>query len=596
MIHLLHTHWLWFFGALALGIIVGWVTYAIAATRWLDRPVHIAIAVVALAAIVAVAKVVPGRYGYWLDLGVILAVFYAIGCFIGWALRDLAEFVPAATTADATATAPARSATGSYLFREAHAGLATGCPYMRAGSTEGAPARQPLVFGESVLSKPPAPGGYTFPRTQPFAEATTSRAAAPAPGVRRHWSWPREPGAVPAATPEFTGSKGGYIFPAAVADAAPLAGTRSGTSRAGLYRHWSWRGVAPATPAAATDESGQPRASSALAPAAAPGRTAAPAFASAPGGYVFPIASGDTAPVAARKGTNKAGQYKHWSWRGASAAGAAAGVAEAGGSTTSTPPVPSSVAAAPVQDAPVAPAPGPAEPPVAAGPAATSPAVPPTEPPSVTRPVAENPVAGAPPAAASSVATPTASGGAPTDPSSERLVPPVAPATAATPMPAAPAAAASTTSAAAAPEGVSPATRSTPAVASVPDATAAALPASTATTQEPSVTGSLENADEGRGAAPAMSAEESTQGAAPPAAVASTSAADEMTPAPHSDAGGPATTEAAGPSPRPTAGAASHSPAPNDGVTSAVPAEAAPTTPAASPSPPPDASIPAPVG
>ena len=37
---------------------------------------------------VALARVVPGRYGYWLDLGLIMFALYLIGCAIGSWLRD----------------------------------------------------------------------------------------------------------------------------------------------------------------------------------------------------------------------------------------------------------------------------------------------------------------------------------------------------------------------------------------------------------------------------------------------------------------------------------------------------------------------------
>jgi uncharacterized membrane protein AbrB (regulator of aidB expression) len=38
---------------------------------------------------IAIAKVVPGRFGYWLDLGLALFGFYLVGCAIGSWLRDI---------------------------------------------------------------------------------------------------------------------------------------------------------------------------------------------------------------------------------------------------------------------------------------------------------------------------------------------------------------------------------------------------------------------------------------------------------------------------------------------------------------------------
>jgi hypothetical protein len=36
----------------------------------------------------AVARVIPGRPGYWLDLGLIMFAVYLVGCAVGSWLRD----------------------------------------------------------------------------------------------------------------------------------------------------------------------------------------------------------------------------------------------------------------------------------------------------------------------------------------------------------------------------------------------------------------------------------------------------------------------------------------------------------------------------
>ena len=319
MLYLLHTHWLWFFGAVAVGVIVGWLTYLRAATAWTDRPVHIAIGVVALGAVVAIAKVVPGRYGYWLELGVMFTVFYAAGCFIGWALRDLAEYMPAAAKPGTTA--------GSYLFRDAHVGLATGDAYMRTAPSDGSLARTrlPMPAASDGFDKAPVPGGYTFPTTRRFADATTSRpATGPAPGLRRHWSWPQAEGAAPYVPTEFTGSKGGYVFPTAAPDAPHANISREGATAGGHYKHWSWRAAGPVETLAASTLAAKPTtaavsgASSAAATGASgiAGRAAKPEFTGSKGGYVFPAVAAAAPPLAARDGKTRSGLYRHWSWRG----------------------------------------------------------------------------------------------------------------------------------------------------------------------------------------------------------------------------------------------------------------------------------------
>jgi len=59
-----------------------------------------AVAAVLAAALVAVAlgRVIPGRPGYWLDLGLFMFALYLAGCAVGSWLRDrvLSRHVPAA--------------------------------------------------------------------------------------------------------------------------------------------------------------------------------------------------------------------------------------------------------------------------------------------------------------------------------------------------------------------------------------------------------------------------------------------------------------------------------------------------------------------
>ena len=74
--------------ALLLGFCMGWVAVvhrgqgvSKITARWLAGLAVILVAV-------ALARVVPGRPGYWLDLGLALFVVYLVGCAIGSWLRD----------------------------------------------------------------------------------------------------------------------------------------------------------------------------------------------------------------------------------------------------------------------------------------------------------------------------------------------------------------------------------------------------------------------------------------------------------------------------------------------------------------------------
>jgi len=75
-------------GSLLLGLAAGWVAVvqrgqgvSKVTARWLSLLVAALIAV-------ALARLVPGRPGYWLDLGLVMFALYLAGCAVGSWLRD----------------------------------------------------------------------------------------------------------------------------------------------------------------------------------------------------------------------------------------------------------------------------------------------------------------------------------------------------------------------------------------------------------------------------------------------------------------------------------------------------------------------------
>ena len=95
MIFLAAFHWGWLLAALLLGLAMGWIAVVHRGqgtskmlTRWLA-----ALAAALVAA--ALAHVVPGRPGYWLDLGLMMFALYLVGCAIGSLLRDRVLSAPA---------------------------------------------------------------------------------------------------------------------------------------------------------------------------------------------------------------------------------------------------------------------------------------------------------------------------------------------------------------------------------------------------------------------------------------------------------------------------------------------------------------------
>ena len=88
MVYLAAFHWGWLLGSVLLGFGMGWIAVvhrgkAVSKTlsRWLAV---LAVIVVAI----ALSRIVPGRFGYWLDLGLVMFVAYLTGCALGSWLRD----------------------------------------------------------------------------------------------------------------------------------------------------------------------------------------------------------------------------------------------------------------------------------------------------------------------------------------------------------------------------------------------------------------------------------------------------------------------------------------------------------------------------
>jgi hypothetical protein len=88
MIFLATFHLGWLLAALLLGFAMGWIAVVHRGhgvskhmTCWL------AVLVAALLA-TALAHLIPGRPGYWLDLGLMIFALYLVGCAIGSWSRD----------------------------------------------------------------------------------------------------------------------------------------------------------------------------------------------------------------------------------------------------------------------------------------------------------------------------------------------------------------------------------------------------------------------------------------------------------------------------------------------------------------------------
>jgi hypothetical protein len=88
MAFLLGFHWGWLLGALLLGLAAGWIA-VVHRGKGVSKVLSRWLAALALALVIAaLTRVIPGRPGYWLDLGLVMFVCYLAGCVLGSTLRD----------------------------------------------------------------------------------------------------------------------------------------------------------------------------------------------------------------------------------------------------------------------------------------------------------------------------------------------------------------------------------------------------------------------------------------------------------------------------------------------------------------------------
>ena len=80
----------WLIAALGIGLVVGWRTYLDAPRRnWRDGWIVWGALAFIIGVIVAALKLLPGRYGLWLEIALLMIAFYVVGCFLGGGLKRL---------------------------------------------------------------------------------------------------------------------------------------------------------------------------------------------------------------------------------------------------------------------------------------------------------------------------------------------------------------------------------------------------------------------------------------------------------------------------------------------------------------------------
>ncbi|MEH2565544.1 hypothetical protein [Bradyrhizobium sp. AZCC 2289] len=88
MVYLTTFYWGWLLASLLLGLAMGWIS-VVQRGQGVSKTLVRWLAVLAAALVAAAfARIVPGRFGYWLDLGLVMFALYLCGCAVGSWLRD----------------------------------------------------------------------------------------------------------------------------------------------------------------------------------------------------------------------------------------------------------------------------------------------------------------------------------------------------------------------------------------------------------------------------------------------------------------------------------------------------------------------------
>jgi predicted flap endonuclease-1-like 5' DNA nuclease len=86
MWYLVSQFWLWLLVALVLGLVVGWVTFKGRDENFWRGLIPWGI-LLGLGTLIAVTRLFKDGGGFWVDLGMLLAGSYFVGCFLGYLLR-----------------------------------------------------------------------------------------------------------------------------------------------------------------------------------------------------------------------------------------------------------------------------------------------------------------------------------------------------------------------------------------------------------------------------------------------------------------------------------------------------------------------------
>ncbi len=89
MLYLATFNWGWLMLAALCGFAMGWVSVIQRSLALSDPAMKKCGALLAALILVSLLRLIPGRPGYWLDLGLVMFIVYLVGCAAGAWLRAL---------------------------------------------------------------------------------------------------------------------------------------------------------------------------------------------------------------------------------------------------------------------------------------------------------------------------------------------------------------------------------------------------------------------------------------------------------------------------------------------------------------------------
>ncbi len=87
MVHVAQFFWGWLLASLLVGFAMGWISVVQRGEGVTGAPGRALWALVGALLALAIGRIIPGRFGYWLDLGLVMFGLYLVGCAIGAWLR-----------------------------------------------------------------------------------------------------------------------------------------------------------------------------------------------------------------------------------------------------------------------------------------------------------------------------------------------------------------------------------------------------------------------------------------------------------------------------------------------------------------------------